>query len=175
MGTLQEQDDCPPRETHTKVMPGELAQDEPVLDAERDYILDNVILDTIANNVHCHYAASAVLCSDFACMDQRNFPEIRDKGLLKKALGELSKMDEHATIPTLEAELTSLANQWEILKMLPLSGYRVRTVTELSEEGVHTEDLEEGLELENRTSSSCDAITSCLVSTCLERPTMSLV
>ena len=72
----------------------------------------NVILDTITESIRCRYAVSAVLCSDFACMDPRNFPEIRDKGLPKTALGErskcLAKFDEHATIPTLQAELTSL-------------------------------------------------------------------
>lgn len=123
--TLQEQDDCDvevqtalpeKRIWKKKIMPGELAQDEPVLDVERNYNIEvhNVILDTSTDSIHCRYAASAVLCSDFACMDPRNFPEIRDKGLPKTALGELSKclakFDERATIPTLQAELTSLAN-----------------------------------------------------------------
>lgn len=148
-------------------MPGEVARDEPVLDVERNYNIEvhNVILYTITDIIHCRFAASAVLCSDFACMDLRNFPEIRDKGLPKTALEELSKclakFDERATIPTLQAELTSRANQLETLKIAPLSGYKVRRVTELSEEGVHTEDPEECLELENIRCSSCKNFPIC--------------
>ena len=64
--------------------------------------------------------------------------------------------------------------------MASVSGYKVSTITELSEEGVHTEDPEEGLELENIRCSSCKtvpyaAITSCLISTCSQMPSMSLV
>lgn len=191
--TLQEQDDCdvevqtalPEKCTRKKkTMPGEVARDEPVLDVERNYNIKvhNVILDTITDSIHCRFAASAVLCSDFACMDLRNFPEIRDKGLPKTALEELSKclakFDERATIPTLQAELTSRANQLETLKIAPLSGYKVRRVTELSEDTLRI--LKSAWSWRTVDAPLVKtfpyaAITSCIISTCSQMPTTSLV
>lgn len=85
--------------------------------------MHNVILDTVTDSIHFRYAVSAVLCSNFACMDPRYFLEISDKGLPKTALGKLgkclAKFDEHAKVPTLKADLTSVAHQWETLKMPP--------------------------------------------------------
>ncbi|KAJ4933945.1 hypothetical protein JOQ06_006753 [Pogonophryne albipinna] len=152
-----------------KSMPGEVAQDEPVSDAERNYNIKahNVILDTVTDSLQRRYAANAVLCSDFACMDPKHFPQIRSKGLQKVALEELSKclmkFDERATVGTLQAELTSLANQWETLKMSPLDNYTIRgsTVSGLPGESGQTVDLEEGLELENRSCSTCKNCPIC--------------
>ncbi|KAI4826761.1 hypothetical protein KUCAC02_030194 [Chaenocephalus aceratus] len=93
-GILQEQDECDlevqtalpeKRVRKKKSMPGEVAQDEPVSDAGRNYKIKahNVILDTVTDSLQRRYAANAVLCSDFACMDPKNVPQIRSKGYRK--------------------------------------------------------------------------------------------
>lgn len=98
-----------------KRQPGELAQDEPIANADIDYKINihNVILDTVIESFHSRYAENAVLCTDVSCMDPRNFPEIREKGIPGTAMKELSKclqqFDERASVETLQAELISLA------------------------------------------------------------------
>lgn len=152
-----------------KAMPGELARDEPLPGAETDFRIKvhNVILDTIKESIHRRFAASAVLCSDIACMDPKNFKLIRDKGLPEKALEELSKcllkFNEDATGDRLQSELINLANRWETLKMPPLRSYTVRQETEratdLDEEGGYTEPEDELEELEIQ--SSCSSCKNC--------------
>ena len=138
-----------------KVMPGEKARDEPPADAETDFKVNvhNEILATVTTSIHDRFAANAVLCSDFACMNPKNFPAIRTKGLQKTALEELSKclrkFNEDATVETLQEELMHLANQWETLKMHPLGAYQIRK--EVDEEG--DSEAEEGLELQTKCSS----------------------
>ena len=73
------------------------------------------LLDTVVERIHHCYAANSVLCADVSCMNPKCFPEIREKGLPKTAMKELSKcfldFDEHATVEALQAELISLAQQ----------------------------------------------------------------
>lgn len=113
-----------------KAMPGELAQDEPLPDADTDFKIKvhYVILDIIKESIHRRFAASAVLCSEFACMDPKNFKHMREDGLQETALQELSKcllkFNDRAIVGNLQAELKNLANQWETLKMPPLQSYR---------------------------------------------------
>jgi hypothetical protein len=87
-----------------KRKPGELAEDEPIANADMDYKIKihNVILDTVVESIHRRYAANAALCADVSCMKPKHFPEIREKGLPKTAIEELS---EHATVEALQAEL----------------------------------------------------------------------
>ncbi|CAL9701334.1 unnamed protein product [Knipowitschia caucasica] len=148
-------------------MPGELAQDEIPSHAEAEYKIKvhNVILDTVTESLHHRFAASALLCSDFACMDPKNFSEIRDKGLQETALEELSrcllKFDDRATMENLQAELISLANHWETLKLPPLEGHRVRRAIELPQDGEHTDLDQEDIEMENTVCSSCKNCPIC--------------
>lgn len=76
-----------------KRKPGELAEDEPIADADMDYKIHvhNVILDTAVETIHRRYAANAVLCTDVSCMDPKCFLEIREKGLPDTAMRELSR------------------------------------------------------------------------------------
>ncbi|KAI4827552.1 hypothetical protein KUCAC02_030940 [Chaenocephalus aceratus] len=57
-----------------KAMPGELAEDEPVSDAEADYRIKvhTVILDTVTESIQSRNAANGPLCADFACLDEGN-------------------------------------------------------------------------------------------------------
>ncbi|KAL1251715.1 hypothetical protein QQF64_019511 [Cirrhinus molitorella] len=115
-----------------KRQPSELTQDEPMANADTDYKINihNVILDTVIESFHSRYAENAVLCSDVSCMDPRNFPEIREKGLPGTAMKELSKcllqFDERASLETLRAELISLAQHWERLKQSLMENYNIR-------------------------------------------------
>lgn len=64
-------------------MPGELLEDEPLTAAEREYevTIHNAIMDTVTQSIHECFVVSGKLCSDFACLDPKNFPEVRDKGI----------------------------------------------------------------------------------------------
>ena len=76
-----------------KRKPDELAEDEPIANADMDYKIKihNVVLDTVVESIHLRYAVDAVLCADVSCMNPKHFPEIREKGLPKTAMKELSK------------------------------------------------------------------------------------
>lgn len=123
-GELQENEDCEmevevalpqKRVRKNKTMPGELAQDEPLKAAEREFevTVHNVIMDTVTQSIHERFTVSGKLCSDFACLDPKNFPEVRNKGLPGSAMQNLSnylmRFDARATTGTLQAELVSLA------------------------------------------------------------------
>ncbi|CAL9702757.1 unnamed protein product [Knipowitschia caucasica] len=137
-----------------KVMPGELAQDEAPSHAEAEYKIKvhNVILDTVTESLHHRFAASALLCSDFACMDPKNFSEIRDKGLQETALEELRRS---------LLKFDDRANHWETLKLPPLEGHRVRRAIELPQDGEHTDLDQEDIEMENTVCSSCKNCPIC--------------
>lgn len=93
------------------MMPGELLGDVPVASPEAAFEVNvhNVILDTVTNSIGLRFAANAKLVSDFACLDPKNFPEIRLNRLASSALTEISKsllrFDERATISALQTEL----------------------------------------------------------------------
>ena len=112
-----------------KRMPGELAEDEQLASADSDFKVKvhNVIVNTVTDSIHRRFSINAKLCSDFACLDPRNFAHVKENGLPSSALDEISKcllkFDERATIVTLCSELYSLAFQWDRLKMSPLEGY----------------------------------------------------
>lgn len=100
-GELLEKEDCEmevevalpeKRVKKKKIMPRELAEDEPLTAAERDFevTIHNVIMDTVTQSVHERFAVSGKLWSDFACLDPKNFPEVRDKGLPGSAMQNLS-------------------------------------------------------------------------------------
>lgn len=80
-------------------------------------------------------------------MNPKHFPEIREKGLPKTAMKELSKclleFDEHATVEALQAELISLAQQWERLKQSALEEYNTRAAAASDESGEGFEDPDE--------------------------------
>ena len=124
-----------------KRMPGEILDDEPVAssDAAFEVNVHNVILDTVAGSMDRRFSANAKLASDFACLDPKNFPEIRINGLPNSALQEISKclltFDNRATVSTLQTELSSLAYQWERLKKSSSEGYTVRACSEVAQEG----------------------------------------
>ena len=110
------------------------------------------------------------VCSDFACLDHKNFGKIKANGLPNSALQEIStcllKFDERATVGTLHAELSGLAFQGERLKKSPPEGYFVRTGSEVLVGG--EEDTggplytEPEVELENRTCSCCKNCAICV-------------
>ena len=154
-------------------MPGEILDDEPVAssDAAFEVGVHNVILDTVAGSMDRRFSANAKLASDFACLDPKNFPEIRINGLPNSALQEISKclltFDDRATVSTLQTELSSLAYQWERLKKSSLEGYTVRACSEVAQEGQEDSGglpyMEEPeMELESRTCSSCKNCAICV-------------
>lgn len=156
-----------------KSKPGELAEDEPLKAAEKDFEVHvhNVILDTITQSIHERFAESGKLCSDFACLDPKNFSEVRDKGLPPSAMTNLSSylmaFDDQATTGALQAQLTSLATHWERLKLSPLEEYKVRTSeeepSEDTEEGEGSEKGDmEGPELSNVKCRMCKNCALCV-------------
>ncbi|KAI2646611.1 GMP reductase [Labeo rohita] len=150
-----------------KRQPGELAQDEPIANADTDYKINihNVILDTVIESFHSRYAENAVLCSDVSCMDPRNFPEIREKGLPGTAMKELSKcllqFDERASLETLQAELISLAQHWERLKQSLMENYNIRGAASNDEAGEGSEVPNESVEFVSRSCSKCKNCPIC--------------
>lgn len=74
-------------------MPGELAEDEIITDAERAYKVDvyNIIMDTICESIHRRFLSHGTLYADFALLEPRNFLEICSNNLPPSALQELSK------------------------------------------------------------------------------------
>ena len=72
---------------------GDLAKVEQLTAAERDIemAIHNVIIDTVIQSIHEHIAESGKLCSDFACLDPKNFSDVRDKVLPGSAMQNLSK------------------------------------------------------------------------------------
>lgn len=143
-----------------KSMPGEVAEEEHSLNTEDQYRIKvhNVILDTVTQSIHARYSANGALYDDFACLDPRNFGTLRDRGLPSESLKQLSKcllrFDERATSGRLNAELCSLANQWERLKLPHLESYTVRAAEE-------TEDGED-MELNNTSCTSCKDCAICV-------------
>lgn len=144
-----------------KTMPGEVAEEEHSLSAEDQYRVKvhNIILDTVTQSIQTRYLANGALYDDFACLDPRNFGTLRERGgLPSESLEQLSKcllrFDERATPGRLKAELCSLANQWERLKLPHLESYTVRTAEE-------TEDGED-MELTNTSCSSCKDCAICV-------------
>jgi hypothetical protein len=73
-----------------KMMADESAQDEVISDAIAAHRIQvhNVILDVIIESMNCRFLASGTLYADyFACLDPRNFSDLRDWGLQLSALG----------------------------------------------------------------------------------------
>ena len=107
-------------------MTGELPQDEPLTAVERDFevTIHNIIMDTVTQSIHEHFAVSGKLCSDFACLDPKNFPEVRNKGLPGYAMQNLSlmKFDARATTGTLKAERASPSHTVGKIKAVPPRG-----------------------------------------------------
>lgn len=95
-----------------KTMPGESSEDETVSDATTAYKIKvhNVIFDTVAESIHRRFLNNGTLYADFACLDPRNFTDIKKCGLKTQSLKELSKRllkyDERATVDNLQSELT---------------------------------------------------------------------
>ncbi|XP_051992935.1 uncharacterized protein LOC127651233 isoform X2 [Xyrauchen texanus] len=178
-GELLEKEDCEmevevalpeKRVKKKKIMPGELAEDEPLTAAERDFevTIHNVIMDTVTQSIHERFAVSAKLCSDFASLDPKNFPEVRDKGLPGSAMQNLSsclmKFDARSTTGTLQAELASLATQWERLKLSPLEEYKVRTSGENdSPEGTGDEEEPCNIERPELVHVNCSMCKNCAI------------
>lgn len=61
-----------------KKMPVKLAEDEQLASAETDFQVKvhNAIVDTLTGSIHKSFFANAKLCSDFACVDHRNFAHV---------------------------------------------------------------------------------------------------
>lgn len=88
-------------------MPGELAQDEVYRDVEMAYKTKahHVIIDAVTESIHQCFLTHGTLFADLAYLDPRRFSEIRDNGLPKILLTELStyllNFDNWATVVTL--------------------------------------------------------------------------
>ena len=115
-------------------MPGEMAQDETLGDAEKSYEVNvhNRIMDTAIEAIHRRFLTHGNLYADLACLDPRNFPQLCTSALPQSALQDLSKclqgFDSRATKENMQAELKSFALQWNRLKASPLAEYKARTV-----------------------------------------------
>lgn len=170
-GKLQEEEECElvvqaafseRRIRKKKRMPGELVEDEQLASADTDFEVKvhNVIVDTVTAAIQRRFSANAKLCSDFACLDPRNFTHVRENGVPSSALEEISKcllkFDDRATVGTLCGELYSLASQWDRLKMSRLEGYIVRTASEIPQGGDEDPSMEQQQDgqLERKTCSS---------------------
>lgn len=157
-GILEQQEDCdaealPEKRTRKKNRkPGELAEDEPMANADEDYKIKvhNVILDTVVESIHRRYAANAVLCADVSCMDPKHFSEI-SKCLLTYG--------ERATVEALQAELIILAQHWDRLKQTPLDQCNTRATSDESGEG--SNDPDENVELVSKSCSTCKNCPIC--------------
>ena len=175
---LQEEEECelvvqtalPERRVRKKrKMPGELADDEQLASADTDFRVKvhNVIVDTVTDSINRRFSANAKLCSDFACLDPRNFACVKENGLPSSALEEISKcllkFDNRATASTLCSELYSLACQLDRLKMSPLEGYTVRTASQMPQGSEEDPSMEQqDVELESKTCSSCKNCVICV-------------
>lgn len=170
---LQEQDEDTELEVQTelpkkrirkrKTMPGELAQDEVERDVEMSYKtkVHHIIMDTVTESIHQYFLTHGTLFADLAYLDPRRFSEIRDNGLPKTSLTELSrcllKFDNRATVVTLQYELTSLAGQWEKLKKSAVEEYTTRIVRAIPMDGTD----EEHIEIMNKSCSTCKNCAVC--------------
>ncbi|KAJ4928749.1 hypothetical protein JOQ06_004375 [Pogonophryne albipinna] len=125
-----------------KVLPGEMAQDETLDDAEKSYEVNvhNRIMDTAIEAIHRRFLTHDNLYADLACLDPRNFPQLCTSALPQSALQDLSKclqgFDSRATKENMQAELKSFALQWNRLKASPLAEYKARAVEDGSEKDI---------------------------------------
>uniref|UniRef100_A0A8C6KUE3 DUF4371 domain-containing protein n=1 Tax=Nothobranchius furzeri TaxID=105023 RepID=A0A8C6KUE3_NOTFU len=137
------------RKRMKKVLPGEMAQDETLDDAEKSYQVNvhNQIMDTAIEAIHRRFLMHGNLYADLACLDPRHFPQLCTNALPQSALQDLSKclqgFDSRATKENIQAELKSFALQWNRLKASPLAEYKARTVQDGSDgEENNTEEVE---------------------------------
>ena len=121
-----------------KIMPGEVAPDETLTDADRAYEVEvhNQILDQVSQSLHDRFLSHGTLYSDLAFLDPKNFDQMSKITIMqyKSLFAELSKcllkFDSRATVENLQSELKSLASQWAKLKQVPLEDYKVKGVSE---------------------------------------------
>ncbi len=144
-----------------KTMPGEMAHDETMNDAEKanEVKVHNEIFDTAIEAIHRRFLTHGTLYADLSFLDPKNFPLIRNSALPESALEDLSKclvkFDSRATADNLKSELKSLAGQWDKLKQSPLEEYTIRTV----EEG--PDGKEEDMDIKNKSCESCKECPMC--------------
>ncbi|KAL0149200.1 hypothetical protein M9458_055434 [Cirrhinus mrigala] len=149
------------RRKKKKAMPGEMSQDDTIIDAERAYEVKvhNQIADTAIEAIHQRFLTHGTLYADLSFLDPKNFSLIRNHALPKSALEDpskcLVKFDDRATVDNLQYELKSLAGQWDKLKESPLDEYVTRTV----EDG--PDGKEEDMEIINKSCASCKDCPLC--------------
>ena len=133
-------------------------------DAEKSYEVNvhNRIMDTAIEAIHRRFLTHSNLCADLACLDPRNFPQLCTSAFPQSALKELSKclqgFDSRATKENMQAELKSLAVQWNRLKASPLAEYKARTVEDGSG---GEEDNTEAVEITPISCCSCKECPLC--------------
>ncbi|KAJ8362303.1 hypothetical protein AAFF_G00384480 [Aldrovandia affinis] len=138
-----------------KNMAGEMAQDEALSDALRAYEVNvhHPILDTASEAIHRRFMTHGTLFADLACLDPRNFNNIKTTDLPHNALQDLSKclvkFDSRATVENLQSELKNFAGQWDRLKASHMEEYNTRTV----EDGSAGEEQEP--DIVNKSCASC--------------------
>lgn len=102
-------------------------------DAERVYKtkVHSVIMDTVTESICQRLLTPGTLYTDLTHLDPSRFSEIQYNGLPQTSLAKLSelllKFDSRAAVSTLQCELTSLAGQWERLKISAVEKYTTRT------------------------------------------------
>lgn len=144
-----------------KVLPGEMAQDESLSDAEKAYEVNvhNQILDTAIEALHRRFLTHGTLYADISLLHPKNFHLIQTTTLPESALSELSKClvvhNSEATVANLQDELRNLAQQWGRLVQSPLDDYPNRTVEEIPTDG------QEELDLRTKTCISCKECPVC--------------
>lgn len=144
-----------------KAMPGEMAVDETSSDAFKTYEVKvhNEIMDTVIEAIQRRFLTHGSLYADLSFLDPRHFPDIKISGVPDSALQDLSrcliKFDSSATVNNLQAELQSLATQWEMLKRSPLEAYASRTVEEGPDEN------KEEMTIINKSCASCKNCPLC--------------
>ncbi len=110
-----------------------------------------------------HFLQHGELCADLACLDPRNFPMIKAKGLPPNALQDISKcllpFDEDVTVENLQSQLSVRATHWDTLKKSPLSEYKVRlcqpVVSEMEEDGSQMEMEQQEVDLVSKRCATC--------------------
>lgn len=102
-------------------------------DAERVYKtkVHSVIMDAVTESICQLLLTQGTLYTDLTHLDPSRFSEIQYNGLPQTSLAKLSelllKFDSRAAVSTLQCELTSLAGQWERLKISAVEKYTTRT------------------------------------------------
>ncbi|XP_047123224.1 uncharacterized protein LOC105847912 [Hydra vulgaris] len=126
-----------------KVMPGELANDDPLTDPLKKFEVEvhNGILDTVLRSLSTRFASHGELYSDMSCFEPNGFSELMERNIPKRALQKIcchiSATGEEAQ---LLLELLDFAKKWPVLKKTLDESYNCSDQITIDEDEVENED-----------------------------------